>query len=382
MVAFPPGTAALSLVLLAANLGVSASAGQATASEWPPAIMELMPMPQTVRLTGNADMRISADRMLACLSGAAFGDGKGRLARAVQRELSALAGGGAVVVQPPPLHALASLGLNGSTEAARRTVCYEEAATSGMTPLFVVQSARIDGMRARADAERGAAGPDKLDAASAEAYVLNTSGAYPEIAALDAAGAFRGVQTLVQLCLHGKSAEVSSAVPAACTIPSVLISDWPDLANRGVMLDISRNRVHTMATFELIVDSLAAMRFNEVQLYTEHTFAYPAHAQVWAHSGAITPEEMRALSGYCFDRFITLVANQQSFGHLQHWLKHAPYQRFAESPAGSRKLWDFDFCCPLFRYDDDYSCYCDYYRSCAVLRCGTGPRRPPTAHLT
>ena len=42
MVAFPPGTAALSLVLLAANLGVSASAGQATASEWPPAIMELM----------------------------------------------------------------------------------------------------------------------------------------------------------------------------------------------------------------------------------------------------------------------------------------------------------------------------------------------------
>ena len=76
-----------------------------------------------------------------------------------------------MVAQPPPLHALASWGLNGSNEAARRTVCYEEAATSGMTPLFVVQSARIDGMRARADAERGAAGPDKLDAASLDQNV-------------------------------------------------------------------------------------------------------------------------------------------------------------------------------------------------------------------
>ena len=42
------------------------------------------------------------------------------------------------------------------------------------------------------------------------------------------------------------------------------------------MLDISRNKVPTMATLYSLVDLLAGLKINHLQLYTEHTFAYSA----------------------------------------------------------------------------------------------------------
>ena len=58
-------------------------------------------------------------------------------------------------------------------------------------------------------------------------------------------------------------------------LPVGTIRDWPDLPVRGVMLDISRDKVpDPRRRCTRLVDRLASWKVNQVQLYSEHTFAY------------------------------------------------------------------------------------------------------------
>jgi hypothetical protein len=72
-----------------------------------------------------------------------------------------------------------------------------------------------------------------------------------------------------------------------------------------------------MKTLREIVDLLARCRYNQFQLYTEHTFAYAAHPAVWEEADPLTPAEIRKLDAYCQIQGIELVANQNTFGHME-----------------------------------------------------------------
>jgi hypothetical protein len=113
-------------------------------------------------------------------------------------------------------------------------------------------------------------------------------------------------------------------------IPAMEIDDEPAFSRRGVMLDVSRNKVPTLESLKQTVDDLAALKFNHLQLYTEHTFAYAGHEEAWRGASPITPAEARELDVYCADRGIELAANQNCFGHLAHWLKLPRYNPLAE----------------------------------------------------
>ncbi len=145
----------------------------------------------------------------------------------------------------------------------------------------------------------------------------------------DAAGVFYGVCTLLQLIKQAQDA----------TVPCVEIKDWPDFPARGVMLDISRDKVPTMETLYALVDRLASWKINQVQLYTEHTFAYRQHPDVWAHASPMTGEEILALDAYCRERFVELVPNQNSFGHMARWLRHPRYAPLAETHEEFETPW-------------------------------------------
>lgn len=156
-----------------------------------------------------------------------------------------------------------------------------------------------------------------------QAYRLTIADGQVLIFASDQAGAFYAHQTLKQLRRQFPDA-----------LPSMTIEDWPDFPIRGVMIDISRDKVPTMATLFSLVDLLAELKINQLQLYTEHTFAYRGHEVVWRDASPMTAEEIRQLDAYCRDRFIELVPNQNSFGHLERWLKHPQYRHLAECPDG------------------------------------------------
>ena len=122
-------------------------------------------------------------------------------------------------------------------------------------------------------------------------------------------------------------------------LPCVEIDDAPDFPVRGVMLDISRDKVPSMATLRHLINDLAALKINHLELYTEHTFAYRDHRAVWQDADPMTAEEIRELDAYCRERFIELVPNQNSFGHMERWLKHPRYAPLAEAPNGFTFPW-------------------------------------------
>lgn len=120
-----------------------------------------------------------------------------------------------------------------------------------------------------------------------------------------------------------------------CLLPAAIFAK-PFI--QGYHLDISRCKVPTMETLYRQVDILETLGYNHLELYTEHTFAYPQHEAVWAEASPMTPEEVKALDEYCAKKGIELVANQNSFGHLEQWLKHPGYNDLAEQPRGGAKI--------------------------------------------
>ncbi len=170
----------------------------------------------------------------------------------------------------------------------------------------------------------------------AEGYRLTIDGRGVTITGRDPAGLFYGVQTLLQwMKVHTPTAARDTKAGATTEyLPGVIIEDWPDFPQRGVMLDISRDKVPTMQTLARLVDLLASWKINQLQLYTEHTFAYPGHEVVWRDASPIFPDEVRELDALCRKRCIELVPNQNSFGHFHRWLMHSPYRSLAECPDG------------------------------------------------
>ena len=123
------------------------------------------------------------------------------------------------------------------------------------------------------------------------------------------------------------------------SVPCADIFDQPAFKERGVMLDISRNRVPTMETFKKYIKMFANLRFNQLQLYTEHTFAYTRHEQVWKDYLPMTPGEIQELDALCRLYAIELIPNQNSFGHLEPFLKYPEYHHLAEAPDGYDDPW-------------------------------------------
>lgn len=145
------------------------------------------------------------------------------------------------------------------------------------------------------------------------------------------AALFYAKQTLLQL--------LSWAITENKPLPCLIINDYPDFDRRGYMLDISRNKVPTMESLYKLIDMLASLKINEFQLYIEHTFAYKNHEIVWKDYSPMTPEEIKALDIYCKERFIDLVPNQNSFGHMENWLKYDQYLDLAECPEECNTIW-------------------------------------------
>ena len=156
-----------------------------------------------------------------------------------------------------------------------------------------------------------------------EAYQIRTSNRGYLLYSGTEIGLFRGLATLQQII----SADHHE-------LPHISIEDEPDFQFRGVMLDISRCKVPTLTTLKGLIDSFALLKYNQLQLYTEHTFAFTNHQQVWAHASPYTAADILEIQSYCNERYIELVPNLNCFGHFERWLRYPEYFKYAECPQG------------------------------------------------
>lgn len=152
-----------------------------------------------------------------------------------------------------------------------------------------------------------------------DAYTLEVRGKGVEIAAPSPNGIRHGLQTLCQLASQSGR------------IPALDIIDQPDFRDRGVMLDVSRGKVPTLATLEALVDLCSRLRLNVLMLYVEHTFDFRRHPEIGHDASPLRAETLLALDAYAADRGVELIPCLQSLGHMEQILSIDRYAHLAES---------------------------------------------------
>ncbi len=158
-----------------------------------------------------------------------------------------------------------------------------------------------------------------------EGYLLLADDSKIIVAGGGGAGLYYGVQTLRQL-IRPRSGK------AAC--PGVEIRDWPAMRWRGVHDDVSRGPVPTLEQLKREVRTLSEYKINLFSLYMENVFDTQSEPLIPPPDGKLTAAEIRELVAYAARHHVTVMPEQQAFGHLHHVLKYERYSELAETPHG------------------------------------------------
>jgi hexosaminidase len=166
-----------------------------------------------------------------------------------------------------------------------------------------------------------------------QGYVIRASELGVLVAGRTAQGLFYGVQTLRQLLRNE-----TSAGGKTLAIPALVIRDWPSMEWRGVSNDISRGPIPTVDYLKMQIRTLSEYKINLVGFNMEHVFDFKTQPLVSPKDepkeAALTPPEIRELVDYAGKYYVTLLPEQQAFGHLHQFLKYEIYSDLAETAHG------------------------------------------------
>ena len=140
-----------------------------------------------------------------------------------------------------------------------------------------------------------------------------------------AAGVFYGVQTLKQLLEGDHGSE---------KIWTGTIRDWPSMKYRGEDDDLSRGPFPTLAFQKHQLEVFAAYKVNLYSPYFENNLEYSADPLAAPPGGALTRAEAEELVAFASRLHITIVPEQEAFGHVHHVLEYEKYADVAETPHG------------------------------------------------
>jgi hexosaminidase len=145
-------------------------------------------------------------------------------------------------------------------------------------------------------------GPD-----SREAYELKVTPRGATIRARSSAGIFYGAETLRQL-IEGEGEQA--------VLPEVNIHDWPSLAYRGTMVDMSHGPLPTVQEVERQLDFMARWKANQYYFYSEDSIELKGFPLL-NPEGRFTQDQVRAIIAYARQRHIDVVPCLELYGH-QH----------------------------------------------------------------
>lgn len=161
-------------------------------------------------------------------------------------------------------------------------------------------------------------------------YVLEVSPEGIVITGASIEGVRDGVQTLRQIIRQ-----------TGLTVPCMTIKDKPAFRTRGYYLDVTRGRVPTMDWLKSWVDRLCLYKYNQLQLYIEHTFKFEGLSEVWRGSDPLTASDILELDSYCTARGIELVPSVSTFGHHYTALRTQSLRELGEFPEDADRPFSF-----------------------------------------
>jgi hexosaminidase len=162
--------------------------------------------------------------------------------------------------------------------------------------------------------------------AAVEGYTIAPGTGGLTLTASTSEGMFYAVQTVKQLIM---------GFGANATLQLASVEDWPAMRWRGMQDDLSRGPVPTLAFQKLLVRTLASYKANVYSPYFEHTQQYTSNPLPAPPGGSISPEDARDLTAYAARYHVTVIPDQEAFGHLHHNLTWEQYSALAETPHGA-----------------------------------------------
>lgn len=160
-----------------------------------------------------------------------------------------------------------------------------------------------------------------------EGYLIQATPTGLELTGATAAGLFYAVQTAKQL--------ITADTQHQPLLRLADIRDYPVLKYRGLHDDLSRGPVDTLAYQKHLIRILAAYKANVYSPYFEHTQQYASNPLPAPPGGSISPADARELTAYAAQYHITVIPEQEAFGHLHHNLTWEQYAPLAETPHGT-----------------------------------------------
>lgn len=163
-------------------------------------------------------------------------------------------------------------------------------------------------------------GPD-----SREAYQLTINHGTMELRAPSTAGLFYGAETLCQL---------AQGTAGSAVLPEVEIHDWPSLAYRGTMVDMSHGPLPTEDEVKRQLDFMARWKANQYYFYNEASVELDGYPLL-NPTGRFTHDEVRRIVGYGRARHIDVIPCLELYGHLHDLFRVEKYSGLADVPHGT-----------------------------------------------
>lgn len=168
------------------------------------------------------------------------------------------------------------------------------------------------------------------EAGTPGAYTLTIDIDGIAITGCDFEGVRNGVQTLRQLIRQN-----------GAVLPVLQIEDAPAYRIRGYYLDATRGRVPTLAWLKQWADKLCLYKYNQLQLYIEHTFAFDDMSETWRGSSPLTPADILEFDQYCANLGIELVPSVSTFGHQYVAMRTQELRELGEFPEDADRPFSF-----------------------------------------
>jgi hexosaminidase len=208
-------------------------------------------------------------------------------------------------------------------EALKRIAPADVSRADAVRPPYRVTLVRTDSGEAKAMLARYSLSFDPV--MEPEGYVLVVEPHDTTIVAASGAGVFYGVQTFRQLLpLPGERRMLTTGT----------VRDWPAMRYRGIDDDLSRGPFPTLDFQKHQIRVFASFKINIYSPYFEHTLLYPDHPLAAPPGSSLSPLQAAELVAYARQYHITVVPEQEAFGHLHHVLKYELYDDLAETPQG------------------------------------------------
>jgi hexosaminidase len=180
----------------------------------------------------------------------------------------------------------------------------------------------------------------------AEGYELAVTSDAVRLTAANAAGLFRGMQTIRQLLPFDVESHLAVRAPA-WSIPAVTIADQPRFAWRGAMLDVARH-FFTVREVKQFIDLLALYKMNVLHLHLADDQGWriqinsrPKLTEVGSLSqvgggpgGFYTQQDYTDIVSYAQARYITVVPEIDMPGHTNAALAAYPEVSCSSRPPG------------------------------------------------